>query len=216
MRRFGRTRHQKSHAIALAGAVLALGLAGPSAAAPLRDPDRAYLVRYQGQAAHTAVIEYVDAASTRVIGQRTFVSSVPFQAGRDATIALPDVTLSLYGIEACPSDRRIEVSVYAGPCSDALAEYLNGELKQAPILICRVLETEQRKPIQDATCWNRYVLGPVDLFNHTETALLETGAARLIRNASGQALRPELQAAETKAREKKSIIWNPRAGIMKD
>jgi endonuclease YncB( thermonuclease family) len=179
----------------------------------LSDPDKAYLSRYAGSHAHVAVVEYLDPAGARVEGQRTFTSDKPFMAGQGATIPLQGLTLRLFGIEACPTDRVIEVAVYQGPCSGALTEYLNGELKAAPIILCRAFATEQAKPVQDATCWNRYRLGPVDLVNHTESALLETGAARLVRNDRGEPLRPELEPAEAKARAKGSIIWNPRAGV---
>ncbi len=179
----------------------------------LGDPDQSYLSRYQGRHAHVAVVEYVDASGARVEGQRTFTAEKPFRAGQGPTIALAGLTLRLHGIEACPTDRVIEVAVYVGPCSGALTEYLNGELKAAPIILCRAFATEQQKPVQDVTCWNRYRLGPVDIVNHTESALLETGAARLTRNKNGQAVRPELEPAEAKARAKGSIIWNPRAGV---
>ncbi len=160
-----------------------------------------------------AVIEYLDAAGTRAEGQRTFTADKPFRAGQGPTIPLSGLTIRLHGIEACPTDRVIEVAVYEGPCSGALTEYLNGELKAAPIILCRAFATEQQKPVQDVTCWNRYRLGPVDIVNHTESALLETGAARLMRNDKGAPIRPELEAAEAKARAKGSIIWNPRAGV---
>ena len=161
-----------------------------------------------------AVIEYLDAAGARVEGQRTFTANKPFRAGQGPTISLSGIILRLHGIEACPSDRVIEVAVYEGPCSGALTEYLNGELKAAPIILCRAFATEQQKPVQDATCWNRYRLGPVDIVNHTESALLETGAARLIRNDKGEPIRPELEPAEAKAQAKGSIIWNSRAGVL--
>ncbi|MGL4239154.1 hypothetical protein [Tabrizicola sp.] len=179
----------------------------------LGDPDQSYLSRYQAGHAHVAVVEYLDAAGARVEGQRTFTADKPFRAGQGATIPLSGLTLRLHGIEACPTDRVIEVAVYEGPCSGALTEYLNGELKAAPIILCRAFASEQQKPVQDVTCWNRYRLGPVDIVNHTESALLETGAARLIRDDKGAPIRPELEPAEAKARAKGSIIWNPRAGV---
>lgn len=179
----------------------------------LGDPDKAYLSRYASGQAHVAVVEYLDPAGTRVEGQRTFTADKPFRAGQGATIPLAGLTLKLHGIEACPTDRVIEVAVYQGPCSGALTEYLNGELAAAPIILCRAFASEQNKPVQDATCWNRYRLGPVDIVNHTESALLETGAARLARNDKGEPLRLELEPAEAKARAKGSIIWNPRAGV---
>lgn len=179
----------------------------------LGDPDKAYLSRYAGDHVHVAVVEYLDPAGTRVEGQRTFTADKPFRAGQGATIPLAGLTVRLHGIEACPTDRVIEVAVYQGPCSGALTEYLNGELAAAPIILCRAFASEQNKSVQDATCWNRYRLGPVDIVNHTESALLETGAARLVRNDRGEPVRPELEPAEAKARAKGSIIWNPRAGV---
>lgn len=191
-------------------------VARPAVAQGLRDPDEAYFRRFEGQARHLLVLEYVDEASRGVTGQRVFRSDIPFRptatlAGQGPRIPLVGLTVALYGIQSCPSNKPIEVAVYEGPCSGALAEYLTGELKAAPVTICRALQSEQAKPVQSVTCWNQYKLGPVDLINMTEAALLETGAAILERNAKGEALRPELQPHEDKARGKGSIIWNPRA-----
>jgi hypothetical protein len=204
---------KKPSVIGVIGAFCAVFVVTAAYGQNLGDPDKTYLSRYASTHAHVAVVEYLDPAGTRVEGQRSFTSDKPFAAGQGATIPLSGLTLRLFGIEACPTDRVIEVAVYQGPCSGALTEYLNGELKAAPIILCRAFASEQAKPVQDATCWNRYRLGPVDLVNHTESALLETGAARLVRNAKGEPLRPELEPAEAKARAKGSIIWNPRAGV---
>ncbi len=193
-------------------AMVIMGCMGHSAfAASVEEPSKAYLKRFPIEAPFTVIIEYVDEAYSKIEGQRIFKSDKPFAAGQGSLIKLTGISLNLYGLSACPSDKPIAAFVYEGPCSGALPRYIDTELSLSPIVLCRSFLKYANDPVQDATCYSLYTVGETAIVHNVEAALLEIGAGVLTRDKDGKALRPDLTEAEAHARAKKTLLWSDEA-----
>lgn len=188
----------------------ALAFAATSAYA-LDDPDKAYLRRFTITEPFTAIIEYVDDTGQNIVGQRTFASATSFTSTPTAGISLTGITLNLYGLQVCQSSEPIQVYIYHGPCNGAAQQYMDQEMEQSPIIICRVFMKYAKEQHQDATCWTLYTVADIAIVHNFEDALVRVGAVTLARDDKGNALRPDLEDAEQYAKDKESLLWNPNA-----
>ncbi|WFR97807.1 hypothetical protein [Rhizobium tumorigenes] len=157
------------------------------------------------------VIEYYD-GNQQVVGRRGYASVAGFKAVSPLDIRVDDkVTLHLYGLEPCQGDMVNRQENFAGACADFATDHLAVMLRSPRVIYCRAFLSEEKAPVQDATCFGYYNYpGALDDIANFEEQLVSLGALRLSKKTDGSLMRPDLAKAEQIGRTGFGMWGDPR------
>ncbi|SFL00135.1 hypothetical protein SAMN04488498_12230 [Mesorhizobium albiziae] len=193
----------------VAGLSLALAL---SVAARAAGPVNADYVRSLAAPGKTVlVVEYYDGKGG-VAERKGFASATGFKAISTTDFKVDaDVTIHLYGIEACHGDMVNRQEDFAGPCDAFARRGLETRLKSPKVIFCRAFVSEIRAPVQDATCYGYYHYpGSLDSVDMFEEQLVSVGTHRIAKKPDGSPSRPDLAEAERIGRGGFGMWADPR------
>lgn len=204
--RGNRLRFGQIVAAVLAGSVVAI--APGSAAEPI---DKNYVRSLAAPGKTVLVIEYYDGQG-KVVGRKGYASASGYNATSPTDFRVEqDHSLHLFGIEPCQGDMVNRREGFAGSCTDFAQRGLETLLKSPKVVFCRAFVTEQKAPVQDATCYGYYNYpGSLDSVDMFEEQLVSLGTHRIAKKSDGSPQRADLVEAEKIGRGGFGMWADPR------
>lgn len=160
------------------------------------------------------VMEYYDGRG-EVAERKGYASPRPFEALSATDFRVNDDTvIQLYGIEPCDGEMVNRRDGFVGRCSDYAQEQLQVMLNSPRVIFCRAFISEQKSPVQKATCYGYYNFpGSLDTVDMFEEQLVSLGALRPSIKPGGIWARPDLLKAEEIGKKGSLGMWaDPRVG----
>lgn len=191
------------------GCILSLCASLPAHAA---DPvDEAYVRSLAAPGKTVLVIEYYDGQGN-VTERKGFASTSGFRAISATDFRVDaNLTVHLYGIEACDGDMVNRKEDYAGSCEDYARRGLEALLQSPRVIYCRAFVSETGAQAQDATCYGYYHFpGSLDAVDMFEEQLVSLGSHRIAKRHDGTRSRADLKEAEAIGRSGFGMWADPR------
>jgi hypothetical protein len=192
-----------------AGLALALATHASGAFAnPLSDPTTADLERLRPATGAVVVVEFYDKDRRKIDMVSLPSASRPQPGGSNSIAVTAAQAIRLWGIAACPHDRTLVEVNFNGPCNRYISHGLGKILQSGPVVLCRAFADQRGRPEIDASCFILTTYASLYTVTKIEEFLISGGYALLTRDASGMALRPDLEDNERIAKGFGRGLWS--------
>lgn len=178
-----------------AGCLMAISACLPAYAAG--QVDEAYIRSLAAPGKTVLVMEYYDGQG-KVSERKGYASTSGFNSISATDFRVDaNLTVHLYGIEACQGDMVNLKEDYAGSCDDYARQGLATLLQSPRVIYCRAFVSETGAQTQNATCYGYYNYpGSLDTIDMFEEQLVSLGSHRIAKRADGTSARADLEEAE--------------------
>ena len=192
-----------------AGYVAAISACLPAyAAGPV---DEAYVRSLAARGKTVLIMEYYDGQGN-VSERKGYASASGFKAVSPTDFRVDaNLTVHLYGIEACTGDMVNRKEGFAGSCEDYARQGLATLLQSPRVIYCRAFVSETGAQAQDATCYGYYNYpGSLDTVDMFEEQLVSLGSHRVAKRSDGTPTRTDLKETEDIGRRGYGMWADPR------
>jgi hypothetical protein len=191
-------------------AACALATAQAQAQGMSSPPSKDYMKSLGKQGQHVFAQEYYDPETRQVVKREGFASNKPYEADSPLSFRVSDDRrITFTGVTPCPDTTPVQYEDFSGACKDLAVYGINGDLKNARVVLCRSYKDQIGRPQQDASCYTwTYFPNALDAVENIEKDLVGLGYWFVARRADGKPVRPDLEYDEQVAKTGPYGLWS--------